>query len=295
MLADNPHWRRDLARELTRRARLFASEAMEETIGFGGSTRRIGITGPPGAGKSSLIARLARHWTSADERVGVLAIDPTSPVSGGSLLGDRIRMEEAAENLNLFIRSLASSVSEDGLCPNIAALLDAFDQAGFDRLILETVGVGQVSYTAKNLVDAFVLVLIPESGDTIQAMKAGIMEMADIYVINKADLPGADRLAVELRTMAGWRSQQAGWTPRVILTSATDNRGVTELADAIDASLEAAQMHDLVQARRDHHLRSTLMRRIDAIIDQNTCDLSEASMASAFSFILGKLNDASLP
>jgi LAO/AO transport system kinase len=297
--ADDPRWRRALARELTRLAKASATEAIQEAIGFGGMARRVGITGPPGAGKSSLIARLARNLTAAGERVGVLAIDPTSPVSGGSLLGDRIRMEEAAENLNLYIRSLASGVSADGLCPNIAALLHAFDEAGFDRLILETVGVGQVSYTAKTQVDSLVLVLVPESGDTIQAMKAGIMEMADIYVVNKADLPGAERLAAELRTMADWRSQQRAWKAQVILTSATTNRGITELAQAIDAHREAtldeARQAELALARREYHLRSTLLRRADAIIALNAADCRDGSLAAAYNFILGNLADAPLP
>ena len=193
MTADDLRWRRALARELTRRARAPVREAMAAAIAFGGATRRIGVTGPPGAGKSSLIAMLAKQWTAAGDRAGVLAIDPTSPLSGGALLGDRIRMDEAAENPNLFIRSLASGGAHDGLCPNISALLDAFEQAGFDHLILETVGVGRVSCAAKALVDTFVLLVARNFGDTIQAMKAGIMEVADIYVVNKADLPAAPK------------------------------------------------------------------------------------------------------
>jgi LAO/AO transport system kinase len=284
-------WRRALARELTARARASAREIMDAPIAFAGPARRIGVTGPPGAGKSSLIATLARQWANA--RVGVIAIDPTSPVSGGSLLGDRIRMESIAENPNLFIRSLASGSAHDGLCPNILALLDAFEQAGFEHLILETVGVGQVSYEAKSLVDTFVLVLVPESGDTVQAMKAGILELADIYVVNKADLPGAAKLAAELRATAGWRGRGEGWIAPVILTSATENKGAAELAEAIEAHrravLDATRLQALTRARRDYHLRSSIAYRIEEILDASRQELEGAPPSESFRFVIDRL------
>lgn len=271
-------WRRTLARELSRRAKAGARAALREEIGFGGSTYRIGITGPPGAGKSSLIARLAGHWAACG-RIGVAAIDPTSPISGGALLGDRIRMDAAAENPDLFIRSFASGGMHDGLCPNISALLDAFEQAGFDRLILETVGVGQVSYQAKTLVDCFVLVLGPDSGDTIQATKAGILEVADIYVINKADRPEARKLAGELRAIANWRGQAGGPAPPVILASAADRTGIAELAAAIAAHRETGTSGPRLEARRAYHVRALCIRLIEEVLSSGRADAATPEVA----------------
>ena len=164
---------------------------------------RIGITGAPGAGKSSLIARLAGLRKGTNRKVAVLAVDPSSPVSHGSILGDRIRMDAIADDPDVFIRSIPSRRAHDGLADNTADLLNAMEGHGFDEIILETVGVGQADYTIRTLVDTVVLVLVPHSGDAIQAMKAGILEMADIYVVNKADLPGADLMAAEIEQVIG--------------------------------------------------------------------------------------------
>jgi len=295
MSAEDLRWRRELARRLTECARAPARQTLGAPVSLGGKARRIGITGPPGAGKSSLIAMLAKQWTGMAHRVGVIAIDPTSPLSGGALLGDRIRMDEIAGNPHLFIRSLSSGSSYDGLCANISSLLDVFEQADFEYLLLETVGVGQVSYEARSLVDTFVLVLAPESGDTVQAMKAGILEVADIYVINKADLPGSARLAAELRSMAAWRAKNAAWAPPVLLASTVENRGASELANAIEAHRHAALTSERTQAlavaRREYHLRSLLIRRIDEILAGNRTDIQGASMVGAMRLIIDKLRD----
>src|SRR5207237_417574 len=153
-----------LARELTARARMPAQNALRLPLPEA-SARRVGITGPPGAGKSTLIGLLVEQSIAAGSKVGVLAVDPTSPISGGSLLGDRVRMDHLSGAELAFIRSVSSGAAVDGLCPNIVPLLAAFDEEGFDELVLETVGIGQVSYSARQLVDTFVLVLVPESGD----------------------------------------------------------------------------------------------------------------------------------
>ena len=290
------NWRRQLARELTRRARASVQDAMAEDIALGGNARRVGITGPPGAGKSSLIARLASQWAASGQRVGVLAIDPSSPLSGGSLLGDRIRMDEAAESSNIFIRSLSSGVLGNGLCRNIVGLLDAFEQAEFDHLILETVGVGQVSHDAKPLVDTFVLVLVPESGDTVQAMKAGVLEMADVYVVNKADRSEAEVLASELRSIAMWRGQKEGWVPPVVLASATSGTGIEDLIAAIGQHRQAVMTDEhaasLAAARRTYHLRSTLFEQVDEIIQRLDKDLRGWPMPEAFQLIVEKLSES---
>jgi LAO/AO transport system kinase len=293
MGAEDLRWRRELARELTERVRTPAREAMSAAISFGSKTRRIGITGPPGAGKSSLIAMLAKQWLTAARKVGVIAIDPTSPLSGGSLLGDRIRMDSVADDPNIFIRSLSSGYACDGLCPNISSLLAAFEHADFEYLIVETVGVGQVSYEARSLVDTFVLVLVPESGDTVQAMKAGILEVADIYVVNKADRPASAKLATELRSIAGWRGKNQGWVPPVILTSTTEGRGASELAQAIeghrDAVMNVERVHALAIARREYHLRSLIIQHVNDILASNQADIQRASLADNLRFIIDRL------
>lgn len=247
------------------------TDALRFAIGSQDGAHRLGVTGPPGAGKSTLIGLLAEQWLAAGSEVGVLAIDPTSPFSGGSLLGDRVRMDGIRGADNAFIRSVPSRSAVDGLCPNVLPMLDAFDEAGFNRVILETVGVGQVSYEARDLVDTFVLVLVPESGDTIQAMKAGIVETADICVVNKADRPGADKLVAELVSVSNWRSKTTGRRSPVLAVSATVGTGISELMAAIDehrAGMNAELRKDLHMRRQDFHLKSCVQRRLDEILDQ---------------------------
>ncbi len=174
-----------------------------------GRARRIGITGPPGAGKSTLIERLASHYRAAGATVGVIAVDPSSPFTGGALLGDRIRMERASEDPGVFIRSMASRGSLGGMATTTAEVADVLDAAGFARILIETVGVGQSELEVATAADSTVVVLVPESGDGIQVMKAGLMEIADVFVVNKADRPGADRLRQELEIAIGLRRGQA--------------------------------------------------------------------------------------
>ena len=175
----------------------------------GPRSRRIGVTGPPGAGKSSLVAQMAQRFREAERTVGVVAVDPTSPFSGGALLGDRIRMNDLATDPGIFIRSMATRGSLGGLATATGEVVDLMDAFGLDRLLVETVGVGQTELEIQGAADTVLVVLVPESGDGIQAMKAGLMEIADVFVVNKADRPGADRLVKELRTSLGFRAGQA--------------------------------------------------------------------------------------
>jgi len=171
--------------------------------------RRVGFTGPPGAGKSSLVAALAKMYQNEEEEVGVVAVDPTSPYSGGALLGDRIRMNDLATDPGMFIRSMATRGSMGGLAATTKEVLDLMDAFGFPRVLIETVGVGQTELEITRAADTVVVVLVPESGDAIQAMKAGLMEIADIFVVNKADRPGADRLVMELKLALHLREGEA--------------------------------------------------------------------------------------
>ena len=171
--------------------------------------KRVGLTGPPGAGKSSLVAGLAKGYRETSEEVAVVAVDPTSPYSGGALLGDRIRMNDLSTDPGIFIRSMATRGSLGGLATTTKEVLDLMDAFGFQRVLVETVGVGQTELEITGAADTVVVVLVPESGDAIQAMKAGLMEIADIFVVNKADRPGSDRLVKDLKLALHLRAGEA--------------------------------------------------------------------------------------
>jgi LAO/AO transport system kinase len=203
-------------------------DLLHELLGAGPRARRVGLTGPPGAGKSSILASLATAYRAAGEDVGVVAVDPTSPFSGGALLGDRIRMNDLATDPGIFIRSMATRGSLGGLATTSREVVDLMDVFGLSRILVETVGVGQTELDITAVADTVVVVLVPESGDAIQTMKAGLMEIADIFVVNKADRPGADRLMTDIRMAVHLRTGEA---PRegsghhgVDLTAATRKR-----------------------------------------------------------------------
>ncbi|MFW6084734.1 MAG: methylmalonyl Co-A mutase-associated GTPase MeaB [Gemmatimonadota bacterium] len=237
-----------------------------------GGARRIGITGPPGAGKSTLTAALARRFREAGETVGILAVDPSSPFTGGALLGDRIRMNDLATEEGIFIRSMATRGSHGGLSATTREATDLLDAFGFDRILLETVGVGQSELKIASQADSTVVVLVPESGDGIQAMKAGLMEVADLFVINKADRPGADRLRKEIRIVlhlreggGGPRGQpEDGWSPPILTTVASEGEGVEALAEGLDRHHSHLAESGELEARRRaaalEHTRAVLER-----------------------------------
>ena len=213
-------------------------EILEAIFPHTGGALRIGVTGPPGTGKSTLVAGLARLYREAGERVGVIAVDPTSPYSGGALLGDRLRMVGLSGDDGLFIRSMASRGSTGGLAAATADAVDVLDAFGAACVIVETVGAGQTEVDVVSVADAVCLVLTPEAGDSVQAMKAGLMEIADIYVVNKADRPGADRLAQDIQAVRG--EERNGGRP-IVKTVATRQEGVAELREAIEAHRQSQQ------------------------------------------------------
>ena len=199
-----------------------------------GKAYLTGMTGAPGTGKSTLVDRLAAFYRKRDERVGVIAVDPTSPYTGGAILGDRIRMQGHAGDAGMFIRSMATRGFLGGLARATAEVALLLDAAGKQELLIETVGVGQDEIDIVRLADCVLVVLVPGMGDDIQNMKAGLMEIADIFVLNKADREGADRLHQQLDAMLSLVMPRDGWHPPVVRTVASENRGIDVLAEAID-------------------------------------------------------------
>lgn len=265
-----------------------------------GRARRIGLTGPPGAGKSTLTARLVKTYRDHGLRVGVIAVDPTSPFTGGALLGDRVRMEAVALDPGVFIRSMATRGSLGGLAASTREVADVFDAFGIDRILIETVGVGQSELDIARTADTSVVILVPESGDSIQTLKAGLMEIADIFAVNKADRPGADRLRNEIELMIGLRggntmkhvpahhgvdlsavkketkvarkarqereaAEGQSWTPPVLRTVGVDGQGVDDLAAAVDRHFGYLEASGMLRTRRRARLRE---RVVDVVGDR---------------------------
>lgn len=247
-----------------------ARAALDALFAHTGGAYIVGFTGNPGSGKSTLVNAFIRTCRQKGLRVGVVAIDPTSPYSGGAILGDRIRMQEHALDEGVFIRSVATRGNLGGLSRSTPALVQVLDAMGFDVIIIETVGVGQDEVDIARVADTNLVVAVPGMGDDIQATKAGIMEIADIFVINKSDHPGADRLRRELKTMMSLveNPPEDAWTPPVVHTIATEHDGLDKLFEKIEehrAWLDA-QGQEGARARRriEHLIRLIVQGELDA-------------------------------
>lgn len=224
-----------------------------------GRAHIVGVTGPPGAGKSTLVNQMVAHLRAAGKKVGILAVDPSSPFTGGALLGDRIRMQQHVLDPGVYLRSLATRGHGGGLSLAVRGAVKVLDAAGMDVVFVETVGVGQTELEIMQVVDTIVVVLVPEAGDAIQALKAGLLEIAHIFVVNKADREGAERFRSDLRNTLALLPSHAGWRPPVLLTKATDGEGVAELLEQVHAHFTATSADGTLEARRREQRREALL------------------------------------
>ena len=227
-----------------------------------GRALRIGMTGAPGSGKSTLVDRLAGHYRAEQQTVGIVAVDPTSPFTGGAILGDRIRMQSHHADPGLYIRSMATRGFLGGLASTTCDIASVVEASGKTRVLIETVGVGQDEVDIVRLADVTVVVLVPGLGDDVQSIKAGILEIADIFVVNKSDREGADRVEREIRAMQSLGGHGEGWVPPVVRTVATTGEGTAALAEAIDRCTEWLQESGKWEQKRTAAWQARLMEMI---------------------------------
>jgi LAO/AO transport system kinase len=244
-------------------------ELLKTLFNFTGRARVIGLTGAPGAGKSTLVDQLAREYRKQERTVGILAVDPTSPYTGGAILGDRIRMQSHHADPGIYIRSMATRGNLGGLARATTDAATVLDAAGKDLVLIETVGVGQDEIDIVRLADVTVVILVPGMGDDVQTIKAGIMEIADIFVINKSDREGADRVEREIRSMQSLAVRSDKWTPPIIKTVATDGKGVPELAAAIVNYEQFLEQKDLLLKKKISSWRERLIEMLrDGLLER---------------------------
>jgi LAO/AO transport system kinase len=259
-----------------------SSDLLKALFPHSGRARVIGLTGSPGAGKSTLVDQLARLYRKENRTVGIIAVDPTSPYTGGAILGDRIRMQEHFADPGIYIRSMATRGSLGGLARTTADVTTVLDASGRDVILIETVGVGQDEVDIVRLAEITIVILVPGMGDDVQTIKAGIMEIADIFVINKSDHEGAERVEREIRGLQSLALRHDGWTPPIVKTVASAGTGVEELAAAISAYEDYLQKENLAlkksaenwQQRLLEMLRDIMLEKAQAQFSGNLAQLA---------------------
>ena len=245
-----------------------------------GHARILGLTGPPGAGKSTLVDQLAKLYRKQNRTVGIIAVDPTSPYTGGAILGDRIRMQDHFSDPGIYIRSMATRGSLGGLARATADVAMVLDASGRDTIMIETVGVGQDEVDIVRLADITVVILVPGMGDDVQSIKAGIMEIADIFVVNKSDREGAERVEREIRALQSLAVRSDHWTPPIVKAVASEGIGIEELAGAIEGYEEHLQQENLTLQHKVHNWQERLVEMLrDALLDRAQEHLADGSIA----------------
>ena len=245
-----------------------------------GHARILGLTGAPGAGKSTLVDQLAKHYRKENQTVGIIAVDPTSPYTGGAILGDRIRMQDHYSDPGIFIRSMATRGSLGGLARATADVATVLDASGRDLVLIETVGVGQDEVDIVRLADITIVILVPGMGDDVQSIKAGIMEIADIFVINKSDHQGAERVEREIRALQSSEIRRDGWTPPVVKTIATEGKGIAEFAAAVAGFEEHSKKENALLKRNVQNWQVRLVNMLrDALLQKAGKQMSESDWA----------------
>jgi LAO/AO transport system kinase len=246
-----------------------STELLKALFPYSGKAVLLGLTGSPGAGKSTLVDQVAREYRKQGKTIGIVAVDPTSPFSGGAILGDRIRMQSHFADKGIYIRSMATRGSLGGLASTTADVATVLDASGRDLVMIETVGVGQAEVDIVRLADVTIVVLVPGMGDDVQTIKAGIMEIADIFVINKSDRDGAERVEREVRAMQSLAMRKDNWTPPIVKTVASEGAGITELLAAIEKYREHLQQSGRAQARRIANWRGRIAEMLrDALFQR---------------------------
>ncbi|HEY4053637.1 MAG TPA: methylmalonyl Co-A mutase-associated GTPase MeaB [Terriglobales bacterium] len=255
-------------------------ELLKELFPHTGKALTIGLTGSPGAGKSTLVDQVAKEFRKGDRSVGIIAVDPTSPYTGGAILGDRIRMQSHFADPGIYIRSMATRGSLGGLARATADVSLVLDAAGRDVVMIETVGVGQDEVDIVRVADITVVILVPGMGDDVQSIKAGIMEIADIFVINKSDHDGAERVEKEIRALQSLAMREDKWTPPIVKTVATEGTGITELLGAIREYQSFMDRENLLSGRRKHNWELRLIEMLrDSLLEKARAAMSHDDLA----------------
>jgi GTPase len=256
------------------------SELLKALFPHSGQARIFGLTGPPGAGKSTLVDQLAHHYRKEKRTVGIIAVDPTSPYTGGAILGDRIRMQEHFSDPGIYIRSMATRGSLGGLARTTADVATVLDASGRDLVMIETVGVGQDEVDIVRLADITIVILVPGMGDDVQTIKAGIMEIADIFVINKCDRDGAERVEREIRALQSLAVRSDHWTPPIVKTIASQGAGIAELAAAIHDYETYLQKENLAVSRKVENWQNRLLEMLrDGLLERAREQLGNGALA----------------